>query len=450
MVKFKSFKGLKVLLPLIVAVIYFHQGTLMAEAPAKTNSKPDIAQLAPVTKDDRVLIMAPHPDDESLAAGGLIQRALKAGADVKILYLTNGEHNQLAFIVYAKRIVIKQKALIGMGRLRQSEAQAAMKLLGVPEENLIFLGYPDFGTLAIFLRYWGDLKPFRNMLTRVSNVPYQNALSPNAPYKGEAILWDIESVLRKYKPTKIFVTNSVDTNRDHKALYIFLRVALWDLKGQIPEPEVYPYLIHCYGWPKPRHYHPSLFTSVPKVLRRAQMVWLSHDLSPEEVEQKHKAILLYKSQCADSAFYLTAFARRNELFCSYPDIDAGNAKPMELSRDKPVFYGAEDGKLAISIYMRETGPRKKFYVHLAGYNPDVEFSKMPKIKINVDGDRFHVLDRGQFLTKVRLEVARGKNFVTIKVPLEILGDPQYVLTSAKVYNDIFSPDMNAWRVVKIK
>jgi hypothetical protein len=54
------------------------------------------------SKDDRVLILAPHPDDEAIGAGGLIQRALSAGAKVNIICFTNGDFNQAAFFVYEK------------------------------------------------------------------------------------------------------------------------------------------------------------------------------------------------------------------------------------------------------------------------------------------------------------------------------------------------------------
>src|SRR5947209_8000477 len=39
----------------------------------------------------RLLVVAPHPDDETLGAGGLIQRVRQSGGVVKILYLTDGE-----------------------------------------------------------------------------------------------------------------------------------------------------------------------------------------------------------------------------------------------------------------------------------------------------------------------------------------------------------------------
>ncbi|MDD5409274.1 MAG: PIG-L family deacetylase, partial [Candidatus Omnitrophica bacterium] len=69
---------------------------------------PRIPDLEPFKKGERVLILSPHPDDEAIACAGVIQRALEAGAKIKIVYLTNGDHNELAFIVYEKRITVRQ------------------------------------------------------------------------------------------------------------------------------------------------------------------------------------------------------------------------------------------------------------------------------------------------------------------------------------------------------
>ena len=50
---------------------------------------------------EKTLIIAPHPDDESIAAAGLMQRALAAGGDVRVLFVTDGDNNPwpLRFLV---------------------------------------------------------------------------------------------------------------------------------------------------------------------------------------------------------------------------------------------------------------------------------------------------------------------------------------------------------------
>jgi len=223
---------------------------------------------------DRVLVLAPHPDDEVMAAGGVIQKALKAKAVIKVLFLTNGDHNEPAFIVYEKRLTMRKAEFIHMGQVRRKETLEALNKLGLTEKDSVFLGYPDFGTMEILLKYWGDTKPFKYILTRISKVPYSNCLSPNAPYVGESILSDMEKVIRDFKPTKVFVSNPLDVNRDHRSLYLFLQIALWNLEGEIAKPDIFPYLVHVKGWPEPRGYHPDLELAPPYMLKNGEISWI--------------------------------------------------------------------------------------------------------------------------------------------------------------------------------
>lgn len=127
-----------------------------------------------IEKGESVVIFAPHPDDEILGCAGLIQKIIKSEGKVYIVYLTNGDHNQLPYRIYEKKIVLKPKDYIKLGEIRRRESINATKIIGVPKENLIFLGYPDFGTLKIWEDYWDEnKKPFKSFLTRASYVPYK-------------------------------------------------------------------------------------------------------------------------------------------------------------------------------------------------------------------------------------------------------------------------------------
>src|SRR5207247_6384648 len=54
---------------------------------------PKVPAVQPLTlpAHPRVLVFAPHPDDESLAAGGLITRLVHAGDAVRVVFVTNGD-----------------------------------------------------------------------------------------------------------------------------------------------------------------------------------------------------------------------------------------------------------------------------------------------------------------------------------------------------------------------
>ena len=149
------------------------------------------------TNADRVLVLATHPDDETIGAAGAIQKAIKAGAVVRVVYYTNGDSNEPAFSVYERRLTFLKGEFLHMGEVRIQEAISAMSDLGLSRKDLTFLGYPDAGTMAIFTQYWGDTKPFKALFTRVSKVPYPECISPGAPYVGESILKDIKKIILK-------------------------------------------------------------------------------------------------------------------------------------------------------------------------------------------------------------------------------------------------------------
>ncbi|MDP2831016.1 MAG: PIG-L family deacetylase [Candidatus Omnitrophota bacterium] len=436
------------------------------------------AELEPFKKNERVLILAPHPDDEAIACAGVIQKALKAGAQVKVVYLTNGDHNEFAFIVYEKRITMRQGAFIYLGKMRQQESIKAMKFLGLSEKDLVFLGYPDYGTFEIFCKYWQAGKPFRDRLTRISSVPYQDNFSYGAKYCGENILSDLTKQILDYQPDKIFVSHPADVNVDHKALYLFLQVALSDLEARMAKPEIYPYLVHCVGWPKPRHYHPELALYPPEEFNGSRINWQRLDLSAAELDKKYRAILFYKSQTQSSAFYLFSFARKNELFSDYPALElkpqavsAGkdlfysdasemfkeeeyplDSKQIEALEDKGcVSYAVEDGYFVVRLDKpKKLSSRFGVMLYIFGYSQSTPFARMPKIRIITKGKNCKVFSSKNRIKDPGARIDFGRNSLIIKIPLELLGQPDYTLTALKAYHGNLPIDGAVFRKVKIK
>jgi len=424
------------------------------------------------------LILAPHPDDETIACAGVIQQALKAGAKIRVVYLTNGDHNELAFIVYEKRLTVRSGEFVHMGNVRQQEAVRAMQFLGLSEDDLVFLGYPDFGTFNIFSQYWQVKKPFRDRLTRISSVPYKNAPSYGAVYCGESILSDLKKQIMDYQPDKIFVSHPADVNVDHKSLYLFLQVALSDLGGKIPASRVYPYLVHCVGWPKPRHYHPEMELYPPGKFADSQISWQRLDLGFDELDRKYKATLFYKSQTESSAFYLLAFARENELFGDYPVLELS---PQQADRDQSltffgfskmfedatgtespkqaeapgisgqVSYAEEDGFFVVKIdKIKKLSRRFGVLLYAFGYSKDRAFPYMPKIRIITAAHKCRVFDAQKRVINPGVVLEFGNESLILKIPLKLLGDPDYVLTALKAFHGTLPVDAVGFRKVKIR
>lgn len=84
---------------------------------------------------DTVAIVAPHMDDEALACGGLIAK-LPDKQRIHIIYATDGMKSPAP-------IMPGDEISPDLGKVRMRESVAAMKILGVPEQNLHFLRLPE-------------------------------------------------------------------------------------------------------------------------------------------------------------------------------------------------------------------------------------------------------------------------------------------------------------------
>lgn len=430
--------------------------------PLSLSRKQELDSVELGGKNERVLILAPHPDDEAIAAAGIIQRSLKLGVPVRVSYFTCGDFNEFSYLLSRADIAFFAGDFMNIGRQRRQEAIRAMNHLGLHDADLLFLGYPDFGTLEIMLKYWGEGHPFQHPVTRISRVPYKEALSYNAPYKGESILKDLKTLLLDFKPTKIFVSHPADSNQDHKALYLFLRVALWDLADKIREPQVLPYLVHAAGWPRPKGYYPGRELTPPPAFK--EVFWSSFPLKPQEVENKHKAISLYPSQVRCDAGYLYSFARKDELFGDYPALKLKKPREGRMSWHYPaegknngqarvshIGYGLKDGYLFIRFDLkRGLKERIDLVVFLLGYSKDRQFLEMPKIRLDINKAKLLLRDKQKYIYVAGAYFRHGEGAGLIRLPLSALGDPDYILSSAMGKRCDLSSGEISWRVLELE
>lgn len=102
---------------------------------ALQNTALEVVQFAPETPTHRVLVLAPHPDDDIFGCGGTLARHIQHGDTVHVLFLTDGSRGTAS----GRR----DKSLIAT---REQEAEAALAVLGV--ESHQFWRFPD-GQFAI-------------------------------------------------------------------------------------------------------------------------------------------------------------------------------------------------------------------------------------------------------------------------------------------------------------
>ena len=138
----------------------------------------------------RILVLSPHPDDESIGCGGSICQHADAGHRIVSVFLTSGE------------LGLKKLSREAAWQIREAEAHAAAKILGIAETH--FLRQPDW-TLADAVE------------------PATTALGP---------------IVSSERPELIYVPHSAEWHPDHKAAGVVVRHAL-SLAGLAPEVRAY-------------------------------------------------------------------------------------------------------------------------------------------------------------------------------------------------------------------
>jgi LmbE family N-acetylglucosaminyl deacetylase len=247
---------------------------------------------------DRVLFVAPHPDDESLGGGGLLQRTFAAQIPVRVLFATNGDNNPWAQRFWERRWKIGSKERLRWGQRRRREALAAVISLGGSAECARFLNFQDQSITSLLMQ-------------------------------GNSELFEVfADEIRAFDPTMLVIPTILDAHPDHSSLGVALSFVL-DLIGN-SGIQVWEYLVHRPQIGVPRR---------PVMLR----------LSPLEIERKRNAILCHETQVALSRKRFLQYAKAEEGFYAHAAFGvASDAKPILKAHLR------EDGlNLSISARRRE-------------------------------------------------------------------------------------------------
>jgi len=135
-----------------------------------------------------VLVLAPHPDDETLGCGGSIRKHINKSENVYVCFITKGEKSH--YVHGIKHISFEEVA-----KIRKTEALKAMEILGVPQTNIIFLDFPD-GDAWIYV---------------------------------DDIQMKLEQLITSIKPSTIYCPHIDDGHLDHQTTYMAVKSALENL-----------------------------------------------------------------------------------------------------------------------------------------------------------------------------------------------------------------------------
>lgn len=250
------------------------------------------------------MIFAPHPDDESLPAGILLQRAIASGAEVRVVYATDGENNPWPQRVWARRWNLTSVDRSRWRKFRRKEARRALQIMGVSPRSAQFLALPDQGLTRLLMD---------------EGVETASALA---------------RVIDEWQPTHLLAPSIADTHPDHSALAILLNFAV-----ALVAPDsfaMWSYLVHGN-----RRKFAATATEV--------------DALAEQIFRKRKAIECHKTQLILSRRRLLAYARRLELF--QPETAQICRKEAGALR----LVGLRGDTLSLSVLTPRNAPRRRTY-----------------------------------------------------------------------------------------
>ena len=153
-------------------------------APSALFSSLPIVGIDQLTGNNPAMILAPHPDDESLGCGGLIAESCMRGNPPVVVIATDGTGSHPSSASFPPP---------RLRRLREQEARGAVSALGLPLSRLHFLRLPD-----------GDM--------------------PTAGFRYDMALTTIVWLFRHYACRTIFAPWLHDPHSDHEATQKIARV----------------------------------------------------------------------------------------------------------------------------------------------------------------------------------------------------------------------------------
>ncbi|MCS7222560.1 MAG: glycosyltransferase [Anaerolineae bacterium] len=276
----------------------------------------DLATLE-VERYHRILIFAPHPDDEVLASGGVIATALalEPAPEVRVVVVTNGEASLSTALANGYN-PISQHSVQRLAEARRQESLRALTALGLYPEQVQFWGFPDGGLEPIWQRYWTGEASYRSRWTGLTSSE-QAVNSPVVPYTGAALLGLLRKALAEFQPDAVVMPHPRDAHPDHRALAYFISVAisLNQAEGLFPAPDLFAYVIWLNMSPRPVSIRLDRNPlRLPARFNEDAAQWVRLPLTATVREHKAIAIQAYRTQARVLPSLLRSAVSENEVF----------------------------------------------------------------------------------------------------------------------------------------
>ncbi len=159
-----------------------------------------------------LLIFGAHQDDDT-AHQGIIRAAVENHIPVHVVYFTSGGGNGCE--QYYMHACDPERAM-DFGEVRMGEARGSLGHLGVPRENIFFLGLPDGGLGGVWSRHTSGDDPYLSELLATDHSPFREAAIPNLPYTRDAAVSAAKDFIVRFKPDVIYTGHPDERHVDHR------------------------------------------------------------------------------------------------------------------------------------------------------------------------------------------------------------------------------------------
>ena len=288
--------------------------------------------IATFDSSSRLILFAAHPDDEALACSVILQQAVRAGAAIRVVYVTDGDNNPWPQRALERRWSLSPSDRQRWGKLRRAEALAALRALDILLVDVQFLGLPDQGLTDLLLR------DCDTALTRITQV------------------------IDDWSPTDILAPSLFDIHPDHNAVAVIMRLIFADFLA--PGVSQWSYLVH--GRSR------AFFDNAVEL-----------SSSESEIAKKREAIRCHQTQMKLSRRRFLRYATRPERFLRVERESAvwcdGAVHSVSRTRDNlnvDFRFTADPFRMQRSKFFilgrDPLGRKRACQIRLPGYSADVE------------------------------------------------------------------------------
>lgn len=280
----------------------------------------------------RLAVVAPHPDDEILAAAPFL---VTYGPRATVIVGTDGDGFGPAVALATKSARTRPRDFERFGHLRRREQARGLALLTgrTRTPRIVRLGFSDKGLWPMLMDPGIHRSPYTGD-TRTEG----SSVGSGRRQDATGLFAALERTLGATRPDVVLAPHPADAHPDHRALAALTELAVADLQatGRFSRrPTLYRYLVHSGTWPLPKGFHPGASLAPPRDFLARGTRWYAVPASPALRGRMRAAVGAHRTQLALLRPVLLAFVRRNALVARLQPLRLGAGSQLTFETPPP-------------------------------------------------------------------------------------------------------------------